>query len=201
MVDISDVTDNEVVMEEVTASPPPPANARYDDRLADAKELEAALANVKRPGARMHLQTIITKLHKECEALQRFASSDNRASSSPFITKLHKECEALQRFASSDNRASSSPFITKLHKECEALQRFASSDNLVQAEEEIEEASIILGSESDNRQQRGQWLGSIRGSLRYLLGGTSVSHPLEEPLLAASTGENEDRELVVAVIF
>ena len=162
-------------MEEVTASPPPPANARYDDRLADAKELEAALANVKRPGARMHLQTIITKLHKECEALQRFASSDNRASSSPFITKLHKECEALQRFAS--------------------------SDNLVQAEEEIEEASIILGSESDNRQQRGQWLGSIRGSLRYLLGGTSVSHPLEEPLLAASTGENEDRELVVAVIF
>jgi len=66
----------------------------------------------------------------------------------------------------------------------------------VQAEEEIEEASIILGSESDNRRQRGQWLGSIRGSLRNLLGGTSVSHPLEEPLLAASTGENEDRELV-----
>ena len=83
MVDISDVTDNEVVMEEVTASPPPPANARHDDRLADAQELEAALANVKRPGARMHLQTIITKLHKECEALQRFASSDNLASSSP----------------------------------------------------------------------------------------------------------------------
>jgi glycerol-3-phosphate dehydrogenase len=50
-------------MEEVTASPPPPANVQYDDRLADAKELEAALANnVKRPGARMHLQTIITKL-------------------------------------------------------------------------------------------------------------------------------------------
>jgi hypothetical protein len=69
------------------------------------------------------------------------------------------------------------------------------------AEEEVEEASIILGSESDNRRQRGQWLGSIRGSLRNLLGGTSVSHPLEEPLLAASTGENEDRELVVAVIF
>ena len=66
----------------------------------------------------------------------------------------------------------------------------------VPAEEEVEEASIILGSESDNRRQRGQWLGSIRGSLRYLLGGTSVSHPLEEPLLAASTGENEDRELV-----
>ena len=26
--------------------------------------------NVKRPGARKHLQTIITKLHKECETLQ-----------------------------------------------------------------------------------------------------------------------------------
>jgi hypothetical protein len=70
MVDISNISDV-TVMEEVTASPPPAANVRYDDRLADAKELEAALANnVKRPGARMHLQTIITKLNKECEKLQ-----------------------------------------------------------------------------------------------------------------------------------
>ena len=56
----------------------------------------------------------------------------------------------------------------------------------VLTEGEIEEA-IILGYESDNR--RRQWLGSIRGSLRNLLGGTttSVSRPPEEPLLA-STG-------------
>ena len=64
----------------------------------------------------------------------------------------------------------------------------------VLADEGIVEADVLV-SESDNRRQR-QWLGSIRGSLRSLLGGTAVSHPLEEPLLAASTGENEDSELV-----
>ena len=68
-----------VVMEEVTASPPPPVNARYDELFADAKELEAVLANVKRPGVRMHLQTIIANYHKECEFLQRFAAGGDLA--------------------------------------------------------------------------------------------------------------------------
>jgi len=69
-----------VVMEEgVTGSPPPPANSRYDELFADAKELEAVLANVKRPGVRMHLQTIITNYHKECEFLQRFAAGGDLA--------------------------------------------------------------------------------------------------------------------------
>lgn len=57
----------------------PPANSRYDELSADAKELEAVLASVKRPGVRMHLQTIITNYHKECEFLQRFAAGGDLA--------------------------------------------------------------------------------------------------------------------------
>lgn len=72
-----------VVVVKVTG---PPANSRYDELSADAKELEAVLASVKRPGVRMHLQTIITNYHTECEFLQRFAAGgDLDLANSDFI--------------------------------------------------------------------------------------------------------------------
>jgi hypothetical protein len=69
-----------VMKEEVTGSPPPPANTRYDELFADAKELEAVLANVTRPGVRLCIyKRLFTNYHKECEFLQRLGAGGDLA--------------------------------------------------------------------------------------------------------------------------
>ena len=51
------------------------ADARSQERLDDAAEIEAALEHITRPSARLHLENLITKLRKEGKALQRVAAS------------------------------------------------------------------------------------------------------------------------------
>jgi len=59
------------------------ADARAQERLSDADEIEAALSanHIARPSARLHIENLITKLRKEGAALQRVAAS-NKADSS-----------------------------------------------------------------------------------------------------------------------
>ena len=54
-------------------------DARAQERMCDADEIEAALAHISRPSARLHVQNLITKLRKEGKALQRVAASSCKA--------------------------------------------------------------------------------------------------------------------------
>lgn len=56
------------------------ADARAQERLRDAEEIEAALSanHIARPSARLHVENLITKLRKEGAALQRVAASSNK---------------------------------------------------------------------------------------------------------------------------
>ena len=56
------------------------ADARAEERLSDADEIEAAMGSITRPSARLHLENLITKLRKEGKALQRVAASKAAAS-------------------------------------------------------------------------------------------------------------------------
>ena len=83
MVEISEIVEEEP-QPVAAAAPSASANAadsRSKERLDDADEIEAALAHITRPSARLHLENLITKLRKEGKALQRVAASKAGVSS------------------------------------------------------------------------------------------------------------------------
>jgi len=83
MVEISEVVEEEP-QPVAAASPAASTNAadsRSKERLDDADEIEAALAHITRPSARLHLENLITKLRKEGKALRRVAASKAGVSS------------------------------------------------------------------------------------------------------------------------
>jgi calcyclin binding protein len=57
----------------------PVAIPASEERLLDAQEIEAAAANLKRPTAKMQLESLAKKLRKESEALKRLEASQAKA--------------------------------------------------------------------------------------------------------------------------
>ena len=86
MVEIEETMDEEPQTQQQPEEPAPSgtnadaADSRSQERMADADEIEAALANITRPSARLHVQNLITKLRKEGAALERVAAMTNKAS-------------------------------------------------------------------------------------------------------------------------
>ena len=68
MVTFEDVADDE-----------PPAGAAWEERLLDAEEIERAAAALKRPTARMQLESLAKRLRREGEALKRVERSQQQA--------------------------------------------------------------------------------------------------------------------------
>lgn len=58
------------------------ADSRAQERLSDADEIEALAKQIARPSARLHVETLVTRLRKEGEALQRVAASSDKTDSS-----------------------------------------------------------------------------------------------------------------------
>mmetsp|Transcript_23598 Transcript_23598/g.47749 ORF Transcript_23598/g.47749 Transcript_23598/m.47749 type:complete len:308 (-) Transcript_23598:190-1113(-) len=81
MVEISEVSMEETSPTETPKEEPKSADSSADaadsrsqERLSDADEIEAALAHIARPSARLHVQNLVTKLRKEGAALQRVSA-------------------------------------------------------------------------------------------------------------------------------
>lgn len=63
-----------VTVEEMVEEPKP-----WEERLLDAEEIEQAAAALKRPTARMHLESLAKKLRKESDALKRVDRSQQQS--------------------------------------------------------------------------------------------------------------------------
>ena len=69
------------------------------ERLLDAQAIEAAAANVNRPTARMHLESLAKKMRKESAALERMEKSKAAMESSPEEENKQKSPPAPQAAA------------------------------------------------------------------------------------------------------